>query len=339
MIYAGLVAYKYNGTMPQNTSITLRSNTKGISGYAFADCDGLVSISITDSIVSIGSEVFTGCSGLEQITVSSANSNFDSRSGCNAIIETATNTLIAGCKNTAIPNSVTSIGDYAFAGHSGLTSISIPESVASISSNAFTDCAGLENILVSSDNPNYDSRDNCNAIIETATDTLIAGCKNTIIPNSVTSIGGCAFAGRTNMTSVTIPNKVAYIGSSAFAGCLDLETILCKIPYISDVTVGGGAFYKVPSSCVLKVPVGSSYYYKESYDFSGFNIQEVVFKSDVLGDLNSDNRANGTDLNILISKLLYDSPLEEDVGACDLNGDGDVNGSDLNQLINIILGK
>ena len=90
--------------------------------------------------------------------------------------------------SVVIGNSVTSIGNEAFSNCSGLTSIVIPNSVTSIGERAFCDCSGLTSIIVDGNNTKYDSRENCNAIIETETNTLIAGCKNTIIPNSVTSI-------------------------------------------------------------------------------------------------------------------------------------------------------
>ena len=114
---------------------------------------------------------------------------------------------------------VTSIGDDAFRNCSGLISVSIPNSVTSIGSHAFQNCSGLTSIEVESGNPNYDSRNNCNAIIETSTNTLIAGCKNTIIPNSVKKIGEYAFYGCSGLTSLTIPNSVKNIGEYAFYGC------------------------------------------------------------------------------------------------------------------------
>ncbi len=87
-----------------------------------------------------------------------------------------------------ITNSVTSIGELAFYGCSNLTSITIPSSVNSIGESAFLNCKSLTQIKVAPDNPVYDSRDNCNAIIETKSNTLIAGCASTVIPNSVTTI-------------------------------------------------------------------------------------------------------------------------------------------------------
>ena len=169
------------------TAINIPNSVTSIQWIAFAECTSLSSIDIPNSVTNIDGWAFLGCSGLASISVVSDNPKYDSRNNCNAIIETATNTLIAGCKNTTIPTSVTSIGDMAFGG-SGLTTISIPNSVTSIGSSAFSGCSSLTSISVVSDNPKYDSRNNCNAIIETTTNTLIAGCMNTTIPKSVTSI-------------------------------------------------------------------------------------------------------------------------------------------------------
>ena len=253
------------------TSITIPNSVTSIGQMAFWGCTNLTSITIPNSVTSIGQEVFDGCPGLTSIVVENENTNYDSREDCNAIIETNTNTLIAGCKNTIIPNSVTSIGSHAFDGCSGLTSITIPNSVTSIGNAAFTYCIGLTSITipnsvtsigkdafsycnsltsitipnsvtgigqmafwgcssltliaVENENTTYDSREDCNAIIETSTNTLIAGCKNTIIPNSVTSIGSHAFDDCSGLTSITIPNSVTSIGQEAFRCCSNLTSV------------------------------------------------------------------------------------------------------------------
>ena len=234
------------------TSITISNSVTSIGNNAFSHCSGLTSISIPNSVTSIGSRAFSSCSGLTSIMVEESNSIYDSRDNCNAIIETATNTLIAGCKNTIIPHSVTSIESYAFRDCSGLTSISIPNSVTSIGDYAFSSCRGLTSIMVEESNSIYDSRDNCNAIIETATNTLIAGCKNTIIPNSVASIGNNAFFGCSGLTSISIPNSVTSIGDYAFYYCEGPTSV--TIPN-SVISIGERTFDETYFSTVISLRV------------------------------------------------------------------------------------
>ena len=163
-----------------------------------------------------------------------------------------------GLTSVTIGNSVTSIGGSAFYGCSGLTSVTIPNSVTSIRGGAFGggaafgSCSGLTSIKVESGNSVYDSRENCNAIIETATNTLISGCKNTIIPNSVTSIGDWAFRDCSGLTSVNIPNSVTSIGDEAFRGCSGL-TRIDVYPNPEKVSTGARAFDGVPKDGTLHV--------------------------------------------------------------------------------------
>ena len=144
----GTVLYIGNYLIEAKSSISgvysIRDNTKVIAGGAFQYCYRLTSITIPDSVTSIGYMAFYDCSGLEHITVEKGNPIYRSERDC--LIDFSTQTLILGCKNSVIPNGVTSIGGYAFSGCSGFTSITIPDSVTSIGSNAFYGRSSLETV-------------------------------------------------------------------------------------------------------------------------------------------------------------------------------------------------
>ncbi len=280
---------------PNLLSVTIPNSVTSIGDDAFNGCGSLESINIPGGVTYIGGGAFANCSSLTSIVVEEVNSHYDSRDNCNAIINTTNNMLIAGCKNTVIPSSVTSIGDGAFNGCRNLTSITIPNSVTSIGDDAFngcgslasitipssvtsigrnafslcllltsvtigssvtsiggnafyyctsltsinipssvtsigggitSDCVSLTSIVVEEGNPQYDSRDNCNAIIDKDENKLIAGCKNTVIPSSVTTIGEKAFQGQP-MTSIVIPGSVTALEYRAFAFCSDMTDVYC----------------------------------------------------------------------------------------------------------------
>ena len=165
--------------------IVFNGNVTVIGKNAFKDCGKLKSITIPQSVTAIGEDAFTGCYGLESMEVESGNTFFDSRNDCNAIIQTSKNTLLWGCKNTMIPNTVTAIGDDAFAKCYNLTEITIPNSVKSIGTRAFSLCTHLTEAT---------------------------------IPNGVTSVGAYTFSGCTNLEKLTVPASVKEVGTSAFGG-------------------------------------------------------------------------------------------------------------------------
>ena len=248
------------------TSVVIGNSVTSIGIYAFYCCDGLTSVTIGNSVTSIGEHAFYGCSGLTSITIPNSVTSIESGAfldcyGLTSITIPNSVTSIGGsafngCSSltsVTIPNSVTSIGGFAFSGCSGLTNITIPNSVTSIGEGVFTGCTGLESIVVDPGNTKYDSRNNCNAIIETESNTLIARCKNTVIPNSVTSIGNYAFYKCSGLTSIEIPNSVTSIGYSAFEYCTGLTSI--TIPN-SVTSIGYQAFYSCKG--LTSVTIGNS---------------------------------------------------------------------------------
>ena len=200
-------------------SINMPKNLKTIGFEAFYACGPVPTLIIPKGVESIGDDAFSGWYGLTSIVVEEGNKYYDSRENCNALINSKTNELIIGSSNSFIPNTVTSIHSGAFSSRSGLTTLTIPKSVTVIGGGAFTGCNGLTSIIVEEGNPNYDSRNNCNALIETATNKLLTGCKNTIIPNSVTTIASSAFLWCTDLTAISIPRSVTSIGTDAFYAC------------------------------------------------------------------------------------------------------------------------
>ena len=228
----------YNGTTYSVTSI---------GDYAFMFCRGLTSVTIPNSVTSIGDHAFYECSSLTSVTIPNSITSIGEGAfgGVNNIIYSGTatgspwgakcvngyvdgylvysddtKTTLLGCSAAAsgtivIPNSVTSIGESAFAECSSLTSVTIPNSVASIGDYAFYDCSGLTSVSI----PNS---------VTSIGNGAFYGCSgltSVTIPNSVTSIGNGAFSGCSSLTSVTIPNSVASIGGSAFSGCSSLTSV------------------------------------------------------------------------------------------------------------------
>ena len=163
-----------------------------IGERAFFGCTALTSIAVPRSVTRIGTAAFNWCRGLKSLTVAIGNGVYHSAGDC--LIETASGTLIRGCKNSVIPadGSVGVIGDHAFAVCEGLESVVIPDGVTRIGAEAFHGCTSLREV---------------------------------VIPGSVTDIGWDAFRGCTSLASVTIPSGVTSIGSGAFSGCRALAAI------------------------------------------------------------------------------------------------------------------
>ena len=264
------------------TSLVIPNSVDSIGQSAFSHCNSLESVKFGSGLRSVGRALFEECANITTVEISNDNPYFDSREGCNAIIETSTNKLVAGCNATIVPSSVKSIALGAFM-YCTFTSFELPEGLEEIEKTAFYTCrnlkeitipasvkslgyafyhcTSLESLKVNPDNKVYDSRENCNAVIETATNRLIMGCKSSFIPDGVTSIGDAAFSGYWDLssielpssltgigietfaycglTSVTIPDGVTTIGVAAFSGCSALKTV--SLPQ-SLTDIGSGAF-------------------------------------------------------------------------------------------------
>lgn len=318
-----IASLAFNTTEP--ISVLLPNSIEEINPSAFWGCYHLNEIIIPKSVKKIGRQAFSNCRDLSSIIVEDGNSIYNSTGNCNAIIQS--DTLIAGCKTTIIPETVKCIGEYAFYGISSLSSIRIPNSVISIEERVFSNCNNLEeieisngskleklgtsafyscklknitlpktlkiidngvfsscrslteifipksvshigkevfegctdlsSIVVEEGNSVYNSMGNCNAIIHS--DTLIAGCKTTIIPETVKCIGEYAFYNISSLEYIEIPNSVYNIEPRAFRLCSQLKEVIAKI---EDPFELGEYVFDDDSKASLFVPTGKVELYK-----------------------------------------------------------------------------
>ena len=264
LVYAGLVAYKYKGTMPEGTSVTIRDGTLGIADGAFSVFRGMKNVTIPNSVVSIGEWAFSGCSGLTSVI---------------------------------IPNSVTSIGEWAFNGCSGLTSVTIGNSVTSISDWVFYDCNSLTSVTIPNSvvsigydvfhgTPWFDHQPDglvyAGLVAYKYKGTMPEGTSVTIREGTL-GIADGAFNDCHNLESVTIPNSVTSIGSQTFSGCSALSSV--SIPN-SVSSIGHGAFYNCSSLTSINIPNSATSI--GSQTFSGCSgLTSVTFPNSVtsIGDL------------------------------------------------------
>ena len=284
------------------TSITIPSSVTSLGVECFENCTGLTSITIPSSVTSLGYGCFAGCSGIAYIKVDANNPVYDSRDNCNAIIETSTNEMIAGCKNSHIPSSVTSLGEYCFWDCTGLTSITIPSSVTSLGGSCFYGCTGLTSVTIPSSvtSLEYQCFSGCTSLTSITIPSSVTslgdqcfsdctGLTSITIPSSVTSLGGYCFGGCTGLTSITIPNSVTSLGD----WCIDASTSYpiyaypCSYTpleekYGNRVHLCGGPVYKLLNKGRSQTTLSSEIVLRTDVDFipeeNGENLRAVEKK-------------------------------------------------------------
>ena len=284
LVVSGYDKAGFNGVAKIVSGITYKGNTYEvlrIGDIAFEGCKSLTSVTIPNSVTSIGDGAFYDCTGLTSVHISDIRAWF-------------------GINFENVTSNPLFYAHHLYINGKEITNLVIPNSVSIIRERALSGCTGLASIKVDAGNPKYDSRNNCNAIIETASNALILGCNNTTIPNSVTSVGNSAFEGCPDLTSVTIPNSVTSIGGSAFSRCTGLTSINIGN---SVTSIGGWAFYgctslaevtckaKTPPTCnnsysflsispdaKLYVPIGSGNAYKSSDWVHCFKQDNIIEK-------------------------------------------------------------
>ena len=282
LLYVGKVAYKYKGTMADNTNFEIKDGTTEISGQAFMGCKGLVSIQMSESVKAIGENAFTDCSNLLSVNLPSSITE----------IENGTFSYCQSLTSLSLPDGLARIGSMAFE-NSGLTSISLPDKLTTIESSAFANCNNIESIqipssvvsigesafnikslktlIIDTGNPIYDSRNNCNAIIETATNTLLFGCQGSFVPDGVEKIANRAFVGCDGLTALILPTTVKTIGDFAFDTCPLLASVKLNEGLES---IGTQAFCRCSALDAITLP--STLKEIGQFAFSGTNLANIT---------------------------------------------------------------
>ena len=266
-------AYNYgNGAFyecPSLTSVTIPNSVTSIGDWAFFNCTSLTTVTIPNFVTSIGDNVFRMCTSLTSVTIPDSVTSIGelafSSSGLTSVSIGDSVTSIgsyafakcSGLTSVTIPNSVTSIGDNVFSECSGLTSVTIPNSVTSIGSYAFVECSSLESIVM----PEFVTSIGFGAF------RWCTSLASVTIPASVTSIGEEAFYNCSSLTSVTIPASVTSIGESAFGDCSSLSSVTSLAETPADISSYNNVFNNIVASPELIIPSG----YKTNYDTNGWS--------------------------------------------------------------------
>jgi len=266
-------------------TITFPERLETIEGSAFSGCTSLQTITFPERLETIGENAYSGCENLQSITLPESLVNIENCAfaDCKAIksISIPKNVQMTdnsgyyspfkGCTSLEIITiECENFGNW-FNDLTSIKSIHLGEGVKNITYySSFKGLTGLETIIVDDDNAVYDSRDNCNAVIETVTNTLLQGCNTTTIPESVTAIGEGAFSGMTGITEITLPADITDIGGEAFYGCTALNTINSYIEKPFSISAFDDA---TRSTATLHVPFLTSMSYK---NWSGWDFATIL---------------------------------------------------------------
>lgn len=272
------------------TSVTFPQNIRLVGLDAFDGCTNLTTVNFPETLIkkgSIGSRAFNGCCSLTTINISYGFQKIESKAFANC----------TKLKSIQLPSDLTSIEESVFYGCTELESITIPASVTSIEQKVFAKCTNLKTLVIEKENPKYDSRDNSNAIIETASNKLIAACPSTIIPQNIVAIGNYAFHEIT-FTNQTLPESLKNIESYAFYKCdlgstlivpgathldqtalfiCDVDTIILSGPI---TTLESSTFVGLPKLTLVDLPSSLKYIGDDPFSDGGYmSLQKIICRA------------------------------------------------------------
>ena len=304
------------------TKLTVPSTVTTVGKWALNSCENVNNFTLPNSVTSIGEFAFSNCASWAQVSLPSS-------------VETVGAQAFTGCMqltSLTIPASLHSLKNDQFANCYYLQSVHIPATLTEFSGSVFRNCNRVSSITVDPQNPVYDSRNNCNAVIETSTNRLLKACDNTVLFDGITSVGDAAFSGCNGKYSIVLPGSVTKIERWAFYGAGFKEIVLPT----SVTAIEDQAFIRCSSLQKISVPASAEnlstglfdsapnvtiYGFENSKIAQFASVKNIPFK--LLGDTNSDNKLSISDVTAIQRQLaeLEDTP---DGFAADADRQGNV---------------